>query len=122
MTRESFLRRANGEPGRTPSHYRAAKQEKELATRIGGRRTPASGALSEKGDVRKKGVIRIEAKTTKHKSFSVSLDMIRKIEDAALPCDEMPIIVIEFITENGKPIREVAVVPMYVLNSLGYET
>lgn len=121
MTRESFLLRANGEPGRSPSHDRSKKQEKALALRVGGRRTPASGALSEKGDVRRKGVVRIEAKTTKNKSFSVTLDMIQKIEDAALPCGELPIIVVEFITENGKPLREVAVVPTYILSSLGYD-
>ncbi len=119
MSRESFLRRANGMPGRTASHDRARKQEKELATRIGGRTTPASGALSEKGDVRLKRVARIEAKTTKNKSFSVTLEMLDKIENAALPCDEIPILVVEFNDGNGRKVKEVAVVPTYVLDSLG---
>lgn len=120
MSRDSFLKRGKGVPGRTPSHDRSKVQEKELAKRIGGKTTIASGAKYEKGDVRKKRVVRIEAKTTKNKSFSVTLDMVRKIEEAALASDEMPILVIEFITEGGKPIAELAVVPTYVLDTLGY--
>ncbi len=101
-----------------PSYRRSRKQEKELATKLGGRRTSASGSGDEKADIRLKGVLRIEAKTTKHKSFSVTLDMVRQVEDAALACDEMPAIIIEFLTEQGKPIKEVAVVPSYVLDLL----
>lgn len=118
MSRDAFLRRTNGEAGNTRSHKRSKQQEKALASRVGGRITPGSGNGSIKGDVRCRGVLRIEAKTTKHKSFSVTLDMIRKIEDAALPSDEMPILVIEFIDEDGRPIKEVAVVPTYVLDLL----
>lgn len=119
MSRDSFLRRTNGEAGNTRSHKRAKAQEKALALRVGGRVTPGSGNGSIKGDVRKRGVVRIEAKTTKSKSFSVTLDMIRKIEDAALPSNEMPMLVIEFIDADGKPLKEVAVVPTYVLDQLG---
>ena len=118
MSREAFLIRSNGVAGNTTSHKRAKKQEKALALRVGGRLTPASGAKSEKGDVRVRKVMRIEAKTTKNKSFSVTLDMIRKIEEAALSADEMPVLVIEFINEQGQPISEVAVVPSYVLDSI----
>ena len=45
--------------------------------------------------------------------------MIHKIEDAALSCNEMPVLVIEFIDEDGRPIKDVAVVPTYVLDALG---
>ncbi len=117
MTRQSFLKRYDGKP--SASHRRAPKQERELAQRIGGRITVASGSKAEKGDVRLKRVVRIEAKTTKNKSFSVTLDMIRKIEDAALGADEVPIIVVEFNDGNGKKVCEVAVVPTYVLDNLG---
>jgi hypothetical protein len=121
VSRESFLRRANGMPGRTPSHDRSKKQEKELAKRVGGYRTTASGAFYVKGDVRRKGVVRIEAKTTKNKSFSVTLDMVDKIEHAALSCGELPVIVVEFLDSQGRKFKELAVVPAYVLDSLGYE-
>ena len=77
------------------SYRRSRKQERELAERLGGRRTAASGSKDEKGDVRVKGFVRLEAKTTKHKSFSVTLDMIKQIEEAALVSGEMPIIAIE---------------------------
>lgn len=100
------------------SYRRSRKQEKELATRLGGRKTPASGSKGEKGDVRVRGILRIEAKTTKHKSFSVTLDMIEQIEDAALCSDELPCIVIEFNDGAGKKIKEVAVVPTYILDDL----
>ena len=119
MSRESFLRRVNGEAGNTRSHKRSKVQEKALARRVGGRITPGSGNGSIKGDIRKKGVMRIEAKTTKRASYSVTLDMIHKIEDAALSCNEMPVLVIEFIDEDGRPIKDVAVVPTYVLDALG---
>ncbi len=114
MSLKSFMNRDKDRGN--PSYRRSRKQEKELAGSIGGRKTAASGSKDEKGDVRLKRVVRIEAKTTKHKSFSVTLDMIRQIEDAALAADEMPVIAIEFNNGAGKKVKEVAVVPMYVLD------
>lgn len=116
MSREAFLARG-AQQARTQSHLRSKKQEKELAKRTRGRLTPGSGNGFQKGDVRVKGIARIEAKTTKHSSFSVTLDMVRKIEDAATACNELPIIVVEF-TKNGRKIAEVAVTPTYVLDQL----
>lgn len=89
-----------------------------MAIRVGGRTTVASGSKTEKGDVRKKRVVRIEAKTTKNKSFSVTTEMIDKIEMAALSCDEMPVIVIELNNSDPRQCREVCVVPSYVLDLL----
>lgn len=114
MSLDSFINRDKKKG--TASHRRAPRQEKELARRI--RTTVASGSKFEKGDVRYCGVVRIEAKTTKHRSFSVTLDMIDKIEDASIGAGELPVIVIEFNDGNGKPIREVAVVPSYVLDTI----
>lgn len=71
-----------------------------------------------KGDVRVKGVVRVEAKTTKNKSFSVTLEMIEKIEQAATSTGEMPMIIIEFNDGHGRKIKEIAVCPTYVLDSL----
>lgn len=116
MTRASFINR--DELKGNSSYRRSRKQEKELATRLGGKKTLASGSKSEKGDVRVRGVLRIEAKTTKHKSFSVTIDMVRQIEDAALCSDELPCIVIEFNDGAGKKVKEIAVVPTYVLDEL----
>ena len=114
MSLKSFLNRDKDRGN--PSYRRSRKQEKELAGRLGGSRTVASGSKDEKGDVRLKRIVRLEAKTTKNKSFSVTLDMIRQIEDAALASDEMPSIVSEFNDGKGKKLKEVAVVPIYVLD------
>lgn len=98
----------------SPSHTRAKEQEREIAARL----VPRSGAGDVKGDVRVKNVLRIECKTTKNKSFSVTLDMLRKIEDAAVSAGEMPALIIEFNDGQGNKIGDVAVVPSYVLNEL----
>ena len=93
---------------------RSPKQEKERATKVGGRVTRGSGNGWEKGDVRKMGVIRIECKTTTKKSFSVTQKMLNQIYDAALPFNEIPVIEVEFINEQGGILRRVAIVPDYV--------
>ena len=116
MSRDSFINR-DARKG-SASHRRAPKQEKELALRVRGRTTVASGSKQEKGDVRVKGIARIEAKTTKNKSFSVTLEMVDKIESAALTSGELPIIAIEFNDGAGRKLKEVAVVPIYVLDLL----
>ncbi len=117
MSRDSFMNRDKRHG--TPSHRRAPKMEKELAARGNCYTVPGSGAGHQKGDVKKyRGVLRIEAKTTKNKSFSVTRAMIRKIEDAALTNNELPAIVVEFLGPIGKPEVEVAVVPLYVLDHL----
>jgi hypothetical protein len=116
MSRESFLNR-DAKHGNA-SYRRSRKQEKELSIRLRGRQTVASGSKAEKGDVRVRRILRLEAKTTKHRSFSVTLDMINQIEEAALSSEELPCILIEFNDGNGKRIKEVAVVPSYVLDDL----
>lgn len=117
MSRSSFMKRDADR--RKASHFRAPKQEKRLAKRGGGQLVPGSGSGTQKGDVKKfNGILRIEAKNTIHKSFSVSLKMLEKIEEAALPNGELPAIVVEFIDEEGRLIRDCAVVPMYVLDEI----
>ena len=102
----------------TPSHKRAPKQEAAAAKRLGGRVTPASGSRDVKGDVRVRSLLRLECKTTKNQSFSVTREMVRKIEEAALSAGEMPAIIVEFNDGSGNPICEVAVVPTYVLDDI----
>lgn len=96
---------------------RSPKQEKEIALRFGGKTVRGSGRGNEKGDVRLKGLLRIEAKTTSKASFSVTKEMISKIEMEAISTGEAPAIIIEFLGANGKPEHEVAVVPVWVINS-----
>ena len=97
---------------------RSPKQEKDLASRFGGKVVRGSGRGNEKGDVRVKGVVRIEAKTTSKASFSVTKEMLAKIEMEAISCGEVPAFIIEFLGKDGKPEHEIAVVPTWVLNSL----
>ena len=97
----------------TPSHARSPKQERELAGALAGEVTRGSGCGRTKGDVRVKGVLRVEAKTTKHKSFSVTTDMIEKIENAAITEGEVPAIVVELQSRVS-----VAVIPVYVLEMI----
>jgi Holliday junction resolvase len=120
MSRDAFMRRsAPDSPSLTVAHRRSKKQERELAKRGGGRLVPGSGNKIEKGDVKKyNGVFRIEAKTTKNKSFSVTREMLDKIESVAMAHGELPVIIIEFIDDRGRPLKEVAVVPTDVLDSL----
>ena len=89
------LRTPKKHQGPTKSHARAKRQEKEIAERIGGRLTPGSGSKYQKGDVRVRGFARIEAKTTKNKSFSVSTKLIDKLEEAVFGSDEIPFFEIE---------------------------
>ena len=107
--------------GQSAGYNRAKKQEKELSVRMRGQLVPGSGSSTQKGDIKGcfDGLVRIEAKTTGAKSFSVTRDMVRKIEDAALPNNELPAIVVEFIDEDGNPEMEVAVVPTYALQHIG---
>mgnify|MGYP003627942925 CR=1 FL=1 len=93
---------------RSPAHKRAPRQEAEVAKRTGSKLTAGSGNQTTKGDCRKRGVVRIECKTTSAKSFSVTMDTINKLETAAAISNELPILVIEFL-KGGKPWRSVCV-------------
>lgn len=84
--------------GQTPSHARSRSQEKETAERIGGKKTPRSGAGMEKADVRLLNVARIEDKTTKHASFSVNAEHIEKLKFAVLGTEEIPIMKVELLS------------------------
>lgn len=86
----------------TPSHARSREQEKGLAKQIGGVRVKASGAGVEKGDVRLKNFVRIEAKTTKNKSFSVTEELVEKLEDSVLGSGEVPLFHIEILSGAKK--------------------
>ena len=97
---------------------RSPKQESDLAKRIGGRVVRGSGRGNEKGDVRVKGVLRIEAKTTSKGSFRVTKEMAEKIEMQAMSSGECPAIVVEFLGKDGKPEHELAVVPVWVLDAI----
>ena len=105
-------------PQQHSSIRRSYAQETEIAEAIGGKKTLASGSLDEKGDVRIKGVVRIEAKTTQYKSLSVTREMIGKIENAAVAFGEIPVIVVEFQNKNAQPVDSVCVIPKWALEMI----
>jgi Holliday junction resolvase len=105
---------------RSVAHRRSPKAERERAKSIGGEVVRGSGSGKwEKADVRVRGVMRLEHKTTTKNSFSVTREMISKIEAAAMSGGEMPVIEIEFIDANGRKLSSVCVVPVYVLEMIG---
>lgn len=99
-----------------PAQRTSRRSEKKLAAELGGKVTKGSGNKDEKGDVRVKGVFRIENKDTQHKSFSITREMIDKIESAALHCNELPFIQVTFIDDSENVISRLAVCPKYVLD------
>lgn len=113
MRKNPILTRLEQKGKQPRSYWSAPKKEKKLAIRVGGRTTTGSGNKLEKGDVRKVGITRMEHKTTVRKSFSITRDMIDKIVKAGLACDEIPVIVVEFINETtGKSEGEIACLPV----------
>lgn len=120
MTNESaYMRRLRRETEvQSPAYHRAPKQERKTAQRLGGYRTLASGSGFVKGDVRVPGVARIECKATQKKSFSITQDMLDKIEYAAMACDEVPAIIVEFMGDAETAGREVAVISVKWLEHL----
>lgn len=81
----------------TDSHRRAKVQEKSTAKRLGGVTIKGSGNGVEKGDVRVRGVARVENKTTKHASFSVTVEHLDKLDVAVLGTKELPFMQIELL-------------------------
>lgn len=72
--------------------------------RMGGRAVKGSGAGREKGDVRRVGVARIECKTTVKRSYSLTRDMIEKVE-ASVPAgsSEIPFMEIRVDDQSASP-------------------
>lgn len=98
--------------GATPSHARARAQEAIAAKRIGGVGVKGSGSGDERGDVRLKGFVRLEAKTTKHASFAVTAEIIAKLERAVFGSGEVPILQVEL----GLGTHKVLVMPDWALD------
>lgn len=113
------LARLEKQGKQSKAYHASPKLEKGIAERVKGRRTTGSGNKFEKGDVRAYGVTRIEHKATQHKSFRVTVEMLEKLEYAGRGCDEIPILVVDFLNERGKTMgHEIAVVPLQDLLDL----
>jgi hypothetical protein len=102
----------------SPAYKHSPKQEKRIAKQVGGYRTPGSGSKKQKGDVRIKGLLRVECKATSRKSFSVTREMLIKIEDAVGATGELPILQVEFLDAKGKIDGSFAVVATSIIEKL----
>ncbi len=79
------------------------KAEKTTAQRLGMRKRIASGAIPGiKGDI-ESPVFLLENKSTIRESFSIKLDILRKITGEALPLGKIPALSFQFTMENGHP-------------------
>lgn len=112
-----FLAKEEQIEKQSKAYWRAKGHERQTAKRLGGKLVKGSGSGTEKGDVRIRGVARIECKTTGAKSFSVTASMMEKIENAAMSSDEVPAICVEFLSTLWFS-KEVAVIPMWALQRL----
>ena len=91
-----------------PNHVISREQELDIAKLLGARTIARSGAGAEKGDVRKRRVVRVEAKVTRNKSFSVTTKILDNLLAACGP-EEEPVLYMRFM-DNDRIVREVAVV------------
>lgn len=95
------------------AQQRSAKQESEIAEAISGSMVPGSGTGNQKGDVRVRDLVLIEAKCTEKDSFRVTRKLIEKIQaEAARNSDELPAMVIELMGTPVKRSLKVAVMPL----------
>lgn len=93
---------------RTINQRRSDRQEASVAKDLGGKVQAGSGAPDfSKGDVRvrdsnEKIGMRVECKTTSHKSYSLELATFRKIQAEAISGGmEIPVMQIEFQGQMG---------------------
>jgi len=94
------------------------RQEKKIAKGVGGRQQKASGAMAHaKGDVRKHGQLRIEAKYTQSKQYVVHYEDLAKIRSECAS-QETPAFQITFMNDQLRPIDEWVLVPYSVWRKL----
>lgn len=77
------------------------KQERASASRLGGRRTPGSGMLDEKGDGRVLGRFRIENKLSTHDRFRMTSDIWATLRHVALNAGERPVVQVRLTVPTG---------------------
>jgi len=84
-----------------PIGHTGRLSEKRLGKTLGGRMTPASGAmLGAKGDI-DLGSVLLEAKSTISDSLSLKFDWLAKISDEARRFGKTPALAISFVSGRG---------------------
>jgi hypothetical protein len=105
-------------------HQRRAsiRQEDSIASDLGGKRQPGSGAVPGiKGDVKVEGIYRIEAKYTRSKTYRLDRTELGKIRGECSGL-EVPLFIIDFVDPQtgGSPDRWVAL-PFHHFQRMKYE-
>ncbi len=110
------VEQAKLESGRLPPSKKDKKlaqvQERKIAEDIGGRTQPGSGNQSHaKGDVRKKGAFRIEAKWTKSSQFTITREILGKI-NGECSHGEKPMVQLDFLDRaSSRPLESWVIIP-----------
>lgn len=87
------------------------KQERSAAAAVNGRVQPGSGCGSfNKADVRAKGRYRIECKSTKNKSFPLSLELLEKVRSESRGL-EVPVLDVEFVDARLRSVDRWVAIP-----------
>ena len=86
-------------------HSHGQRSERKTAKRLDGRSRPGSGAVEgAKGDIDLPAFL-AENKTTEHKSLSLKLDWLEKIDREAREEGKSPALSIQFVDKMGNPLR-----------------
>jgi len=106
----TYLAPLNEKPSRRKAFKKAKKtslkQEVEVCELLGARTQPGSGnQAGAKGDGRRKGELRIEAKFTKAASYSLKLEELGKLMGEATH-GELPVFVIDYLDPGTSKLRD----------------
>lgn len=92
----------------------AKRAEHQVAADIGGRVQPGSGSsVLAKGDIRKKGVTRVENKITTTGGYRITLGLLQKIRSECGP-KEVPSFCIGFADKQGREQDKWVLIPYEV--------
>lgn len=83
----------------TKNRRASRRLEKKVASDIGGKWSPSSGARGDAGDVRLKGRYRIEHKFTRKATYSLKIEDLYKVESECYGF-ELPAFVVSFTDER----------------------
>lgn len=106
--------------GQSDAHRHAPVQEQKAARLIKGKTTPGSGSGYQKGDARKRGLVRVECKCTTHKTFTVSRKMVQNLEAGTFGSGEVPVIQVDMLGrfEDDPSDMRLYVVPAWAMEDL----
>ena len=95
------------------------RSEKDLARKMGGKQTPASGASGMKGDIHLESFM-IECKSTSTDTLSIKREWLLKVAREALSAGKTPALALTFTDDDGKTkqMGDWVAIPQYLFNEL----